>query len=53
MLQSIGKVNLSIVVILYGQNKQPARATKRLQRQNRTEYEAIVEDIRLQLTQVM
>ena len=35
---------------LYGQNKQPA---KHLQHQNRKKYETIVEEIRLQLTQVM
>jgi hypothetical protein len=41
---------------LYGQNKQPTRAykaTKRLQHQNRTKYQTIDEEIRLQLTHIL
>jgi hypothetical protein len=40
-----------IVVVVWP--KQTTKATKRLQHQNRTKYETIVEEIRLQLTQVM
>jgi hypothetical protein len=40
---------------LYGQNKEPATGlqNRRLQQQNRKKYETIVEEIRLQLTQVI
>ena len=58
MLGSIGKGNCCFVVVFnfYGQNKQPTnayKATKRLQHKNRTKYQTIVEEIRLQLTQVL
>jgi pyruvate formate-lyase activating enzyme-like uncharacterized protein len=56
MLESIGKGNLSLYYCrsLYGSPKQTTnKATKRLQHQNRKKYETIVEELRLQLTQVM
>jgi hypothetical protein len=47
MLESVGKETF------VWPNQTTNKATKRLQHQNREKYETIVEEIRLQLTQVV
>jgi hypothetical protein len=51
MLESIGKVNLCIIVVVCMANNQ--QGTKPLPHQNLKKYEIIVQEIRLQFTQVM
>ena len=56
MLESIGKGNLWVIVVDYmakTNNHATRLLLKRLQHQNRKKYETIVEEIRLQLSQVM
>ena len=53
MLESIGKVNLCIIVVVCMAKTNNQQGTKPLPHQNLKKYEIIVQEIRLQFTQVM
>ena len=52
-MESIGKGNLCIVVVCMAKTNNQQGYKTSIQHQNRKKYETIVEEIRLQLTQVM
>ena len=53
MLESTKKETFVLLSYFVWPKQTTNKATKRLQRQNRMKYETIVQEIRLQLTQVM